>query len=198
MPKLLVTRARELARQHAPRAPMPPPPEPQLRTESWETRAKRVPEGIRHDAAASHTHMQPVLLAIAAAGSDFWQLSLGGPALCVLREDGKVACRVAHSTDGGMDMRDSDAVIQLTNDGPRAYGSRLTHRCQVEPFCSAAAEAARLAWPPLTALSPQTYRGTIACDEVELNASMVEWIKNNGRALKGVAAEMMRTKPAMP
>jgi hypothetical protein len=192
IPKLLASRAIELARQHARSVTTAHQPE----SVRWETRAKRVPEGIRDDADASHAHMKPVLLAIAAVGSVYWQQALGGPALCIRREDGSIACRVAHSTDGGMDMRESDAVIQLTENGPQAHGSQLSQRRQLDdPFCSAAAEAARLAGPPLRGLSPQIYRGTIACDEMELNASMVDYIRENGSALKGVAARMMQTKP---
>lgn len=198
VPKLLLTRANELERQYASRTAVRTPSEPRHRTERWTTYAKRVPIDIRHDPAACHAHIQPVLLAIAATGSDYWQQALGGRALCVQQADGRGACRVRAATYGGMDMRPLDAVVRLTDDGPRAYGSRLAQAVQLEPFCSAAAEAARLAPPALTSLSPEMYRATIACDEIKLNASMVEWIRSNGGALKMVAAQMMQTKPAMP
>lgn len=200
LPKLLVDRAMAMARQHASRTTATlPQPEPQVPAERWVTQAKRVPISIHHDPIACHSHIQPVLLAIAAAGSDYWQQSLGGPALCVRDGDGRVACRVSPATNGGMTLRQSDAVVQLTGDGPRAYdhrlGETLPQTCQREPFCSAAAEAAQLLSSRLTGLSTEIYGAAIARREAELNASMVQWIGDNQSALEMVATRMMETRP---
>ena len=179
---------------------VPRPSMDQAHANRWVVRAKRVPTSIRHDPVACHAHLQPVLLAIAAVHSDYWHQSLGGRALCVRHDDGSVACRISQRKNGGMDMRGSDVVVQLTEDGPRAYDAAqcrtLPATYQSELFCAAAAQAAQLLMSRLTGLSTDHYNTVIARHEAKLNASMVKWIQGNKGDLDRVTALMM--KPESP
>jgi len=177
--------------------------ESRLQTDyQWIVRGARLPTGI--SASAGRDHVRAVLLAIAAGSSDYWHQSLGGRALCVRYDNGAIACRVSPATNDGMDMLKSDAVIELTGDGPRAYSTlrsmTLPNTPQVEPFCSAAAQAAQLSIPHFASTwiansSAESYHVVIAQHEAALNKSMMEWIAGHEQELGEAAAHIMRTGP---
>ncbi len=167
----------------------------------WTVRGAPFPTGAHPGTRARGDHVRPVLLALSVACSDYWRQSLGGRALCVRHDDGRIACRVSPATDGGVAMLASDAVIQLTGDGPEPYSSllrwTLENSYQVEPFCSAAVQAAQLAVPSLANWSAETFHADMARHEKALNESMVTWIYHHHDYLEQVAAQMMRAGPAV-
>lgn len=171
---------------------------PQLgQTDAWVTRTMGFsPEGPENPA-FRQAYTRLVLTATAMASSDYWQQSLGGPALCVRHgESGWIACRVSSPADGELDMHESDAVIQVTPSGPQAYswslGRTLPNARNDEPFFFAATQAA------LSQLYPSESwledPDQIQPYEKELSKSMVTWINGKQEALKKIAAQMMRAE----
>ena len=180
-------------------------PGPRLQTgHEWIARGTRLPADIHASTSVGRTHVKATLFAVAAGNSDYWRQSLGGRSLCVRYGNGAIACRVSPATDGSLRMHKSDAVIELTGDGPRAYSTlrstTLKNRFQVEPFCYAAAQAAQLLAPPHAESSIANtiadYQLVIANHEAALNESMIEWIFGHEHELKEAAAQMMPTDPS--
>lgn len=184
-----------IARQHAQRITSAPPRlEPQLQSYQWYTRATRVPADIRHNPIACQAHTQPVLRATAITGSRYWQESLGGSALCLLHDDGRVACRVSPRKDDALVVLEDDVVIQLTHKGPKAYyqaeGRALLEKAgeravingkEVDPFYLAASLAAQLQLPAVQDRSIETCRAAIFRHVEALETSVEEWTDNGGR-----------------
>lgn len=168
-------------------------------TDAWVTRTMGFSPGapVNPDFRKAYTRL--VLTATAMASSDYWQQYLGGPALCVRHdESGWIACRVSPLADSGLDMHESDAVIQVTPSGPQAYswslGRTLPNGRNKEPFFVAATQAA------LSQLySSESWLedpDQIQPYEKALRESMVTWINGKQDVLEKMALQMMRAEQA--
>jgi hypothetical protein len=140
-----------------------------------------------------------VLFTIAIANSDYWKQSLGGLSVCVLDDKEKVVCRVSPPTDGRVATCDSDALIQITDNKPCAYGRLLRKPMsdvhQVDPFCSAAVQAALSVVPLLSNHTKESHPTVIANHEEALHKSMVVWILGNSDYLAKATNQILHDKP---
>lgn len=171
-----------------------PQPEPRLQTKHWFIHLNPVPASIRDNHDAYESYRRAVLQADAVVHSDYWQRVLGGPALCVLHEDGQIAFRISANEHDGLLMFKDDAVIQLTTEGPKAH-STVTHKALPEEcpvrFHFAASLAARLHLLSARDWNIDNYINAIYDDEEALEKSAKTWTDNNHHHLTWLNELMM-------
>ncbi|HEY4144867.1 hypothetical protein [Pinirhizobacter sp.] len=135
------------------------------------------------------------LLATAAVSSTYWRQFRDDKALCVLDTDGGVLCRASAATDGCIDMTDTDAVIQLTDDGPQPHGSMVLTKTSgahgAEAFSRAAVHAARRDLAAITYYSTAEYSEIIAHHGTKLCTAMSVWIKDHRDDLTQIIAKIL-------
>jgi hypothetical protein len=166
-------------------------------SQSLNTRALnpgRLPIGVHTSSGnPSPAHLQWALSSFLAVNSDYWNQSLGGLPLCVLDDNEEIICRVSSAKkDRAATPKPDDAVIQLLDGQPHAYSRRLRTTMpniyQIDPFYSAAAQAAQLIFPSQTNEPTETYYAIMIRHEAALNESIRKW--NNPPGLTESAATM--------
>jgi hypothetical protein len=177
-------------------------PERELRSRpmnGWVVTWAPLTPGTQRNHSVLHAAVRPILLALAVGASDYWHHALGNLPLHVRDGGGNILCRASPAADGCRDARHSDAVIEVTGAGPRAYfpavDGVLQNIFKVEPFCCAAVQAARLQCFVTRPVYADSCALTHRC-EAELDRSMKTFIAMHDPQLKELVDQVRHNQTA--